>query len=43
MTTLVIIIGSVAVTAVVTNPKMYDLFDKAKSKEKKLNLLAYDF
>jgi len=34
MTALVIIIGSVAVTVVVTNPKMYDLFDKAKSKEK---------
>ena len=34
MTALVIIISSVAVTAVVTNPKMYDLFDKAKSKEK---------
>ena len=32
--TALVIIGSVAVTAVVANPKMYDLFDKAKSKEK---------
>ena len=42
MTTLGIIIGTVALTAVFTNPKMYELFAKGDPKEKKLNLLAYE-
>lgn len=34
MTTLGIIIGSIALTAVFTNPKMYKLFAKDDPKEK---------
>lgn len=34
MTTLGIIIGTVALTAVFTNPRMYELFAKGDPKEK---------